>query len=145
VENDEMAALQKRAVFLLSKPFNLFQVREMAEDILEKQIDTYRDCRRLIMARAEEKRLHARQPFTSRVRYAVLAEDPAGASAEHFADTVNISMRGLGITTSALLACGRVIRLRSDREDLRCLVRWIEPEGKNGRYRAGLQLLQQDD
>ena len=108
------------------------------------QIATYRDCRRLLMARAEEKRRHERQPFTSAVRYAVITGESTGAAAAYFAVTVDISMQGLGVRTNAQLDPGSVIWLQSDREDLRGLVRWIDREAKNGCYRAGLQLLQRE-
>ena len=99
----------------------------------------FRSVRRGI---AGEKRAHNRQPFTNNVNYTVHSAETEFDCQGYFAVTVDICRDGIGIRTNVLLAPGRIIRLKSDREVIHGIVRWIKPEHRGEFYRAGIQFME---
>jgi hypothetical protein len=90
----------------------------------------------------EEKRIHDRQPFTSRAKYLILSAETEFDGHGYFAVSIDLSRDGIGIRTNVLLEPGRIIRLKNDRENIHGIVRWIKPEHRGELYRAGIQFVE---
>ncbi len=136
-----LKAVREHALHLLAKPFNLFQVKAVVEEILGKHIDTYQDHNFLMTRLSGEKRLHDRKPFTNPWNYTILSTDSEDDRHRCYADTVDICVNGLGITTNAYIEPGRIIRLKNESEHVRGIVRWVTPSSASDRYRAGIQFI----
>ena len=140
-DDEIMQTIRENALLLLTKPFDLLQVRAVVEEILGKHIDTYQDYNFLMTRICGEKRLHDRQPFTNPWNYTILSTDIEDDQQRYYADTVDICMNGLGITTNVHLEPGRIIRLKNESEHIRGIVRWVTPANANDRFRAGIQFI----
>ncbi|HYA88644.1 MAG TPA: PilZ domain-containing protein [Nitrospirota bacterium] len=90
----------------------------------------------------DEKRFHERQPFTNNANYTVLSAETEFDGQGNFAVTVDLCMDGIGIRTNVLLEPGRIVRLKSERENIHGIVRWIRPENRGELYRAGIQFVE---
>ena len=90
----------------------------------------------------DEKRVHDRQPFTNNGNYTVLSAETEFDGHGNFAVSVDLCMDGIGIRTNVLLEPGRIIRLKSEKENIRGIVRWINPENRGELYRAGIQFVE---
>ncbi len=141
VNSDTMNAIWDYAVLRLVKPFDLYLAKSLADEIMEKQLDGYRDYDDLVNHLVGEKRLHDRKLVVPPVNYTVLVNDGDDDHRRHIADAVDISVNGLGIRTNVLLEKGRIVRLKSKNESIHGIVRWVTPDNNGERCRAGIQIL----
>lgn len=141
VDSDTMNAIWDYAVLRLVKPFDLYLAKALADEILEKHIDGYRDYDVLVSQLVGEKRLHDRKLIVPPVNYSVLVNENDDDHRRHIADAVDISVNGLGIRTNVLLEKGRIIRLKNSNKSIHGIVRWIIPDNHGECYRAGIQII----
>ncbi len=134
-----MKVIREHALLLLTKPFDLFHVKAVVEEIVGKHPNTYQDYNFLMTRICEEKRLHERQPFTNPWNYAILSSGLEDDQQRYYAHAVDICMNGLGIMTNVPLEAGRIIRLKNESEHIRGIVRWVR--SVSDRYRAGIQFV----
>jgi hypothetical protein len=123
VDDNTMNAIREHAVRRLVKPFDLFRMKALATEIIDKQVDGYRDCDALASRFAGEKRMHERRPVATPVNYTVLVNEDGDDRRRHIADAIDISMKGIGIRTDIPLAQGRIVRLKGSNEYIRGIVR----------------------
>ncbi len=136
-----MGIIREHSTLHLSGPLDALQVKALVEELFEQQIDESPDLSAMASCVVNEKRLHDRKPFMTSVKYDVFSSETDAGHWPHFADTIDICMQGLGIRTNVRLEPGRIIRLKSNTESVRGIVRWITPEGEGEVYRAGIQFV----
>lgn len=135
------AVIREHAAPLLAKPFDLVKVKAMVEEIMENPRHGHRDFRTMLRRLAGDMRQSERKQATDAVRYVIHPASGSDDGDDYFATTVDVSGQGIGIRTNLPLEPGRIIRLKSDRDCIRGIVRWVAPDRQATWYRAGLQFV----
>jgi CheY-like chemotaxis protein len=140
-DRDAMKAIREHAVLLLMKPFDLFVLEDLVEEILGKNIETYRDYAAMVAVLHGDNRQFDRRPFTGSDDYVLHVTETDYGDRGIQADTLDISQNGLGIRTTVPLEPGCVVRLNNGKETICGIVRWASLDMQDARYRAGIQFI----
>jgi two-component system, response regulator, stage 0 sporulation protein F len=143
-----MASIRENAHCLISKPFDLDQVKAAASRVLtigrppreEDGIVRGSDSASVQWI-ADDYRKHLRNPTARRITCYAVA--PQGDKNEVLvtADVFDISESGMGLMTTCRLQPGHLIRLSDGSVRGTAVVRWSECSGAPESYRAGIQFV----
>lgn len=143
-----MKAVRENAHCLISKPFELEQIRSLVSRILttgkgacnDKDLATGNgaSCLQWI---SDDSRKHQRKPIANSITCYAVAPHGDMMATLITANIVDISETGMGILTECKLQPGHLIRLSDASIHGRGVVRWSVYTGAMSAYRAGIQFV----
>ncbi len=143
-----MKAVRENAHCLISKPFELEQVKALVDRVLSiGRCPSGQDC---VMDAgsisslqwiSDNTRTHQRKPIANSITCYAVAPQGDGAAMLVAADIIDISEAGMGILTECKLQPGHLIRLSDAPSHGRGVVRWSASAEASGSYRAGIQFV----
>jgi DNA-binding NarL/FixJ family response regulator len=142
-----MKEVRENAHCLISKPFELEQVKELAKHVLSVGKNPGRDRisseggMSSLQWLTDDNRKHRRKPITSSIICYAVTPHGNIAATPITANILNISETGVGIVTDCKLQRGYLIRLSDAPIQGRGVVRWSEDAGALAAYRAGIQFV----
>ncbi len=146
-------AVRENAHCLISKPFELEQVKKLAGWVLS--IGKHPAGEDSVAAGygipsvhwvCDDTRKHPRKPITNKITcYAVAPHDDDRTATLVSASIVDVSEAGMGILTDHKLQPGHFIRLSEAPVHGRGVVRWSEYSDAMAAYRAGIQFVSPDN
>jgi DNA-binding response OmpR family regulator len=142
VDDADRKLIEENANLLVTKPFDVFQVKACVERILQERENIYREYDSFVQRLARERRGHARQSITRTVTYSTLAPDDTADRTNLTAGVVDISEAGMGIVTDCTIEPGRMLRFENALGRRKAVVRWSAAVPPAGSYRAGVQFLE---
>ncbi|HUI44700.1 MAG TPA: response regulator [Nitrospirota bacterium] len=143
-----LIAVRESAHCLLSKPFELEQVKSLVCRILSMVSHAGHDENLLAQGGmsslqwiSDDTRKHKRKPFTNCITCYAVAPHGDMAAKLISANIVDISESGMGILTDCQLQPGHLIRLSDAPIQGRGVVRWSVYVDAKAAYRAGIQFV----
>lgn len=143
-----MKEVRENAHCLISKPFELEQVKALVGRVLSMGKNPHREDS--IAAESgmsslqwisDDNRKHQRKPIANSITCYAVAPHGDMAATLVTADILDISETGMGIVTDCKLQPGYFIRLSDAPVHGRGVVRWSEDAGAKAAYRAGIQFV----
>jgi len=148
ITDAEMISIQKNAHCLISKPFDLDEVRSASDRLLcahrtlgEVQGGEKSIADSCILWIACSARKHPRRPMTGTLTGHSIVPNGSAEPSRLTADALDISESGLCIVTASELKPGHLVRLHDAPVKGSGVVRWCLPSGVAGTYRAGIQFV----
>jgi CheY-like chemotaxis protein len=138
----------KNAELVLSKPFDLFQVKAFVEQVLSEgkplyrdETNTLKDYQVFINWLANDQRRHERKHVAKSITCLEASSNAEEGAHVFSANVIDISDGGIGIITELELSPGRVIRFFDQMGYGLGIVRWSRRERGDVSYRAGVQFI----
>jgi DNA-binding NarL/FixJ family response regulator len=146
-----MSEVRENAHCLISKPFELEQVKALANRILsmgtrprEGSVSAESGVSSLHWIRDDNRR-HERKPLSNNITCYAVAPHGDVTAALITADILDISETGMGILTDCILQPGDLIRLIDTPIQGRGVVRWSEYADAVEAYRVGIQFVSREN
>lgn len=143
-----MKSIRENAHCLISKSFDLLQVRSLVDVLVnkDKPLSQYKsaaikDQISFIAWLADDIRKHIRKPVADSISCWAIAPQGNEPAAFLTADVLDISEMGMCILTDYELKPGHILMLSDIPLQNRAVVRWSEFSGTKVTYRAGLQFV----
>ncbi|HUL01344.1 MAG TPA: response regulator [Nitrospirota bacterium] len=143
-----MKAVHENAHCLISKPFELEEVKALVERVLSMgRCPSGQDCVidsgsiSSLQWISDNTRKHQRKPIANSITCYAVAPHGDGTAMLVTANIIDISEAGMGILTKCKLQPGHLIRLSDAPIHGRGVVRWSASAEAMGTYRAGIQFM----
>jgi CheY-like chemotaxis protein len=143
-----MKEVRENAHCLISKPFELDQVKALANRVLSMGKDLHGENSRAAESGmsslhwiSDDTRKHQRKPISNRITCFAVAPHGDMTATRITANILDISETGMGIVTNCKLQPGHLIRLSDAPIHGRGVVRWSEKDDAMATYRAGIQFV----
>lgn len=148
ITDDMMTAIRENAHCLISKPFDLDQVKAAVSRLLTAgrpplQEDGIADGSdsSSIQWITDNYRIHRRNPTARRITGYAVAPPDDKTEVPVTADVLDISESGMGLMTTCRLQPGHLLRLSDASVHGTAVVRWSEDADAPESYRAGIQFV----
>lgn len=148
VSDAMMKAIRENAHALISKPFDLTQVKLLVCRILKKdkplpldESAAIKDQMSFITWLADDIRKHIRKPITDSITCYAVAPQGDSHAVRLTANILDITETGMCILTDYELKPGHLLRLSDSSAQRSAVVRWSEFSGITETYRAGIQFV----
>ncbi len=142
-----MKSIQDNAHCLISKSFDLLQVKALVDLFVSKEplnlhkSAAIKDQISFITWLADDIRKHIRKPIADSISYWALPPQSDKPAALLTADVLDISEMGMCVLTDYELMPGHILMLNDPPSQNRAVVRWSKFSGTTRSYRAGLQFV----
>jgi YesN/AraC family two-component response regulator len=148
VTNGMMRSIQENAHLLLTKPFDLYYIKNFVDQVLSqgdslsrRENTVLREDTSFIKWLANNSRKHERRPAAKCITYVKVAPPDEQADRSLTAHVLDISDAGMCIRTDCQLSLGHVLRFMEDGSPSTGIVRWTLSAGSDASYRAGIQFV----
>lgn len=147
VTSPMLNVIRKHSELLLSKPFDLFKVKELVKQILESggaapdETDLNRNYKAFEYWLMNDQRRHKRRPVGKPISYSPVSLEQEQEQ-EQTAEIIDISEGGMCLLTTYLLPQGVVLKICNNKTDC-CTgtVRWSTRDGNDDQCRTGIQFV----
>jgi DNA-binding NarL/FixJ family response regulator len=143
-----MKDVRENAHCLISKPFELDQVKALANRVLSLGKNPHREdgipAKNGISSLqwiCDDNRKHQRKPISNSITCYAVAPHGDMAATLVTANILDVSETGMGIVADCMLQPGHLIRLSDAPIHGRGVVRWSKDAGAVATYRAGIQFV----
>jgi len=150
VSDSMMKSIQENANCLISKPFELDQVRLFVNRLLSTNKPLYRDERAALVERtpfikwlADGLRKHKRKLISKSITYYTVRPRSEDVTVLSAADILDISDGGMCIQTACRLDTGHLVRFGDAKMQSEGVVRWSECCGTTNLFRTGIEFVSQ--
>ncbi len=148
VSGSMMKSIREYAHSLISKSFDLDQVKQFVDQVIAKSQQRYReDCLAIrdytsfIKWIADDSRKHERKPTHDCIPCFTVASRREGAPVQLTATVLDMSDTGIGILTDCRLQPGALLRLCDTQARSIGVVRWSECDETAKLFRSGIQFI----